>query len=149
MADEAETTIAILNELLEAEGKSLLVRMSEAAPFVSREGASSVEAVSSIAAEQSRHMGALIRGIVELGGMPVPRQPDASTTHLHYLDLAFLVPQVLADARRLIGMYERALERVAPGSASGALVGRLLLGHRAQIGRLERLGLALQGEASP
>ena len=86
----------ILNELLAAEGASLLPRLTECTTFVQPSDTGGLEAVQRMAAEHQANTARLTRTLIDLGGAPQPHVRDIDSAGFHYLELEVLLPQVVA-----------------------------------------------------
>ncbi len=99
-------TIAVLNRLLDAESSSLVRRLGEAKPFVQASTAAHWALVQEMIASSEARQRRLAELVVAADGVPSPTRRSAATAALHYLDLAFLVPSLLADQKRVVAAYE-------------------------------------------
>lgn len=130
-----ERTIATLNRLLDAEYVSFIPRLEEACPFVSASQASNLSiAVDIVKAAQSRRRG-LVQMILELGGSPVPPRRNADTASIHYVDLAYLMPNIVAAQRELMEAYTAAGRTGC--SEADAFITRSLVEHHHCLAELE------------
>lgn len=138
--------VNVLDDLLAAERASLLQRLGESGPFVSWSATEDHALVRQMLADEHEHVRDLVEGILKLRGSPSPAVVPTDTGGVHYLQLAFLMPQVIADKRRLVKKYESAPppdDRLAE-----ALVSRILQTHRRHLAELEKLHVNLVHSAS-
>lgn len=132
-----DTTIAKLNTLLAAEYGSLLHRLSECNPFVTWPAADDRAMIQRMLADARAHRHDLANLILKLRGSPVASTYPTSVGGVHYLNLSYLMPQVIAGLRGLIQQYER----LGPtgNSEADALVSRLLSDHKRHLAELEKM----------
>lgn len=142
MADNP-STIDVLNELLAAHKRSLLLRVMETSPFVSPADAALADTLRHIIAEETEHADWLVEAVVERGGSPVSALPDPRTASIHYVDLCYLLPRIVQDERRILRASEAAAERIKDPAAR-ELVTRIAERHRRH---LDALGAALPAPA--
>lgn len=131
-------TLAVLNELLVAEQCNPAGRLWESTVFVSdvnSEAEGVVRAMVEATVEHRRSLTALIR---RLGGEPGPRGNDVMSGDLHFQELGEAVPRVISEQRRLIALYQRALERLGDEAEAVAVVRQIVEQHRADLSALER-----------
>ncbi|MDO8629360.1 MAG: hypothetical protein Q7R41_02605, partial [Phycisphaerales bacterium] len=93
--------IAVLNELLAAEQQNLAPRLFESTLFVSRLDVEAYDVVRAMAQACREHCAALTELILEFGGQPAPRTGDVTTADLHFLELHYVLPRLIADQRFL------------------------------------------------
>lgn len=134
-----ENIVELLNDLLRRESRSVLPRLTESDSIVSWSSADEGIAVSRMIEEYADHRRWLVSAIQQIGGEPRPMLADIGTTHLHYLDLSFLLPHVLEDCTRNITAYEEAQPNVANNRIAGDVVARILEHHRHHRKRLASL----------
>ncbi|MFH1419138.1 MAG: hypothetical protein ABII12_12745 [Planctomycetota bacterium] len=135
MADEK--AIEILNRLLDAEYTSLAQRIGEVYPFVEGSKVAVKTVVERMVAAETDNQLQLAKMIVRLRGAPVTPRRTTATTGMHYLDLSFLIPKMVAAQKKLIRLYETT---GATGNADAdALIGRIQAGHQSRLAELESL----------
>lgn len=100
--------LSILNGLLHAEHSSLVTRLREAGPFVSQATAKERLIVDEMLADETEHERGLTEAILALRGTPDPGPIPTEVGGLHYLDLSFLMPRIIASKEALIRAYETA-----------------------------------------
>ncbi len=132
-ADEA---VRALEELLRAESGSLTAHLGDAHPYVGWESGVDPLLFAQILEDQRRHVERLAGAILQLGGVPRAAPPDARMTRLHYVDADYLLPLLIEDKRRLIGLYDRVAPRVAEEPGACEVVARNRAGHAAHLQRL-------------
>lgn len=140
MTDRARD-IEILNELLAAEKRSVLPRLAEAAPHVSREEAAVAESIRRMVREEAAHTEWLVQAILALGGSPAPAAADLRTSNLHYLELGYLLSHAVRGKDRLVLAYDSAVGRIEDDDVR-ALVARIADRHRAHLEELRALATA-------
>ncbi|MEE9295770.1 MAG: hypothetical protein V3W34_12525 [Phycisphaerae bacterium] len=144
----SETTIDILNELLKYESESVLHRLVESNAFVSWASADERQVVGRMVEEQDRHRQWLVEAIHKLGGEPRPVWADIGSTHIHYLELSFVLPKALDDRKRLLAAYEEAASQVTANQVAGEVISKVLEHHRRHVEQLVGLTDRLQHAAS-
>jgi rubrerythrin len=138
MADNP-STINVLNELLAAHKRSLLLRVMETSPFVSSADAALADTLRHIIAEEAEHADWLVEAVVEREGSPVSAIPDPRTASVHYVDLRYLLARIVQDERRILRACEAAAERIEDPAAR-ELITRIAERHRRH---LDALGAAV------
>ena len=134
-----QTIIEILNELLERESRSILPRLGDNGVFVSWASAEERQIVAGMIAEQQEHRAWLVEAIHDLGGAPQPVSGDIHAAGLHYLDLSYILPTVLDDARSALSLYEAAATRIGDNALAAEVVGRIIARHRRHVETLDKL----------
>lgn len=132
-----ERAIDTLNRLLAAEYGNLARRLSEADPYVTWPAAEDRAAIQRILADVDRHVAGLARRIIDLRGAPVPPTYPTASGGVHYLKLSFLMPQVIADVKDLVRLYEST--GTTGDREADALLVRNLEDHRRHLAELQRL----------
>ena len=131
--------VDVLNSLLAAEQRAITPRLFESTVFVSRASIRD-ERLASRLTEANASNGARLAGlIVERGGTPAPRQPDVMTADLHYLDLHFVLPRLIADHERLLNRYRDAATRLGGDRQAAELVARITADHEREVADLRAL----------
>ena len=130
-------TVDGLNRLLRAEYGSMLFRLHEASPHVTWTSAGDRLLIDRMMNDERTHERELIDAILDRRGAPAPRNFPTNTGEVHYLDLTYLMPQVLASKRELVRIYESAGNTGDP--AADALRSRILDNHRRHLAGLDRL----------
>lgn len=131
--------ITVLNELLAAEQRNLAPRLFESTLFVSRLDVEAYDVVRTMAQACREHCAALTELILDLGGQPAPRTGDVTTADLHFLELHYVLPRLIADQRFLERKYAVAAPGVAAEPDAAALVSRVLDRHRRDLERIQSL----------
>ena len=132
-----KTAVDKLNRLLAAEYASLVHRLAEADPYVAWTSADDRALVERMAADEKAHIQALSDLIFDLRGAPVPPSYPTEVSGIHYLQLDYLMPQIIAGKRRLVAAYEAA---GATGDArADGLVRRHLADHQRHLSELLKL----------
>ena len=127
--------IDVLNRLLAAEHAGLIARLGEAAPFVGLPAAADGAIVQRLLADVCNHQRDLTELILRLRGSPLPRRYSTSTGGVHYVKLAYLIPDVIESLRRMIGAYESA--SAAGHADADALIALHLTDYRRCLAELE------------
>ncbi len=131
--------IETLNELLGYESNSLLPRLADSTIFVSWATADEAEHISNIIDEDIEHQAWLVEAIRDLGGEPASASPDVRSAELHFLDLGYVLPRVLADRERLLRAYESAAARIGSNAHAAAVIAKITQRHRRHIETIANL----------
>ena len=81
-------------------------------------------------------------------GGPPPVAADLTTASLHFLDLHAIVPRILADKQRLVGLYRAAEAQLDPGTDAHQVTQRLAEAQRDHLAALQRLAKAREEAVS-
>ncbi len=130
-------TIAVLNELLVAEQCNPAGRLLESTVFVSDVSSEAEGVVRGMIEATTEHRRALTALIRRLGGEPGPRGNDVMSGDLHFQELGGAVQRVTSGQRRLIALYQRALERLGDEPEAAAVVSQIVEQHRTDLSALE------------
>ena len=122
----------ILCEVLAAMEKSHYARLAETGVFLSSGGTEPYDAVRRILEEDAR----------------LTAELAARTGNLHYLDLHFVLTEVLRSKEQLLAVAESALAELTGTGPAGLLVSKIAAAHRDHIVVLERL-IARTGSSAP
>lgn len=133
-----EQAVNVLNRLLRAEYESLVPRLREADPFVSMESADDRRVIAGILRDVESHERDLSEMILRLRGAPASPRYSTDSGAIHYVTLAHLMPQILANLRQLIALYESSAGTTGDREADG-LVSRILDNYRRGHAGLEKL----------
>ncbi len=117
-------SVEILSELLGAEQRSLAVRLLESTVFVPRLGVHDLHLVKRLADQSKERCAELAELIIELGEVPAPCTHDPTSADLHYVELGYAMPRLLADQVALSRMYSQAAELLEEDSPARAFVVR-------------------------
>ena len=137
MSQDTAITIDLLNTLLAAEARSMVRRLGESQPFIGQGPIEQTEIVPQLLAEHSAITEAITEEILRLRGCPAPSLPDASSAGLHYLDLQYLLPQVIESEKQTVRVYESVIARLEDAGLTAPLAQDLLNRHQQRIARLE------------
>jgi len=118
--------VAILDELLTLEQRSLAPRLLESTVFVSDLSVAAFSLVQRMAQATSDHTAALTKLILDCGGSPGPRSSSVATADLHFQELQHLLPRLIADERALIRKYAIAIQGLSDEPHALALVTGIL-----------------------
>lgn len=134
----SEQTVNVLNRLLLAEYESLIPRLEQVDPYVSMLTADDRTQISRLLHDAQQHRRELSEMILKLRGAPIPPRYSTVTGGMHYVKLSHLMPEVLADLRNLISVYESAAGTTGDRDAD-ALVSRVQHNYRLNLAALEKL----------
>jgi hypothetical protein len=134
--------VAILNELLSIEQRSLAPRLLEATVSVSSLSIPALVLVQRMTAATRTHSAALAKLILDLGGTPAPRRYLIATADLHFQDLQHVVPRLVADQEAIVCSYTLAAQRLSDEPRALALVTRILQQHQQDLRTLSELSPA-------
>ncbi len=135
----APSILSVLNELLTRESQSLAPRLFESTVFVSRLSVAGHMAAQRIAEANARHGSALAALIAELGGVPEPRMGNVLTADLHFQEMHYVLPRLIANHEALIASYRLAAQRVTSEPAAVKLVSEILSTHERELSELHAL----------
>lgn len=134
-----------LNRLLTAEYGNLARRLAEADPYVAWPAAEDRAAVKRMFTDLDRHIAELTRRIIALRGAPATPQYPTAMGGVNFLKLSYLMPQVIADARNLVRLYEST--GTTGDREADALLARNLEDHKRHLAELKRLHANLHAAA--
>jgi len=134
--------VAILNELLTLEQRSIAPRLLEATVSVSSPSVPALVLVQRMATAFREHGAALAKLILELGGMPAPRRHLITTADLHFQDLRHALPRLIADQEAIVRSYTLATQRLSGDPRALAVVTRILQQHQQDLQSLSELSPA-------
>ena len=139
----------ILNDLLAAMEKSPHARLAETGVYLSSGGMEKYDAIRRIQEEEPRLAAELAALLIEMGGSPAPAPgaPNAHAARFHYLDLHFMLMQVLRSKEQLLAATDAALESLTGTAQAHHLVSRIATAHRDHIALLQEL-IARAGSAT-
>ena len=127
---DTQPIIAVLNELLAAEQRSVALRFSESILFVSPLHARNNLLIQEIAKQNREHVGWLTETVLELGSSPGIPVGDINSGDLHFCDLNSVAERLVADLRYLARLYEMAAQHVSADPAAADVVARIRARHR-------------------
>jgi|CXWL01.1.fsa_nt_gi bacterioferritin (cytochrome b1) len=127
---------AVLNQLLDAEQQSLVLRIAESMPYVSLAEVAAGNLVRAMAQTSRTHREQLTEMILDFGGQPVPRRADLLSGNLHYLDLFAMLPLLLEAQESLVAQYKQRSPRLASDRKAAELAGKILARHEADLQKL-------------
>ncbi|MFO0973558.1 MAG: hypothetical protein U1A27_08990 [Phycisphaerae bacterium] len=131
--------IEALNAALAAVCHSTLPHLATAEAFVSWLSVEEQALLGAMVRDEESQRRELAAAILELGGEPRATPPATSAAELHYLDLRYVVPRLVADKRRLAAELERVASRTADEPRAAAALGRVLQSQREQAAHLSRM----------
>ncbi len=129
----------VLNDLLNSERSSLALRLIESDVFVSQSSARAAEIMRRMARSALRHCQQLASLIYDLGGEIGPHPANARTAHLHFQELGYVLPGLVADHENCISRYKSALPKLAASSRAVSLANRILAQHQVDLQDLQSL----------
>jgi len=135
----APSVLSVLNELLTRESQSLAPRLFESTVFVSRLSVADHLAAQRIAEANARHGSALAGLITDLGGVPGPRTGNVLTADLHFQELHYVLPRLIANHEALIASYRLAAQRVTGEPTAVKLLAEILSQHEHELADLRGL----------
>jgi hypothetical protein len=136
---ERALLVAILNELLGLEQRSLAPRLLESTVSVSSLAAPALGLVQRMTTTTREHRAALAKLILELGGTPGPRGYGIATADLHFQDLQHVLPRLVANEEALVRNFTPAAQRLAGEPRAMAVVTRILQRHQQDLQALREL----------
>lgn len=136
---DPELVCALLNDLLAAEQRAMARRLFESTVFVSQLSVTEAQVARRIAHQIQRNCERLTTMILEYNGVPNPRLADQSMAHLHYQDLHYVFPLMIADHQALVRKYELASQQIAQEPRAADLVVRILELHRSELDELREI----------
>ena len=136
---DPERQVDLLNALLDAETRSLLARLSESAPFVSWAAADEQTLFEDLVEEQRQLKAALAECILSLAGSPAVGGANLTTDDLHFVELHYAMPRLVADQDQLVRACEMAAERVDADCDAGRLIAETRQTHEHHLVRLREL----------
>lgn len=131
--------VAILNQLVRLEQAGAALRLMESWVFVSPMSVDALTAVQRLAEAAELNTAELSGLILDLGGAPAHRAADPRSADLHFQEVAFVLPRLIAEQKVLLGKYALAAERLTGDSRASALVAQLADRHRETISELALL----------
>lgn len=131
--------IGVLRELLAAEQKSIAPRLMESTVFVSQLSVHEFEALRRAAKSTRENERQLTELIVSFGGSPGPRAADVMTADLHFLEVHFVVPKLLADRETLVRKYTVGAAQLAREPKALAVVVAILERHKVEFAEFGRV----------
>jgi len=139
--DKAQT-VAILNELLTLEQRSLAPRLLEATVSVSSLTVPALVLVQRMATATRDHGAALAKLILDMGGTPSPRRYLIATADLHFQDLQHFLPRLIADQGAIVRNYILAAQSLSDEPRALAVATRILQQHQQDMQSLNELSPA-------
>ncbi|MBX3396201.1 MAG: hypothetical protein KF841_12630 [Phycisphaerae bacterium] len=133
-----DQSVNVLNRLLLAEYESVISRLEQVDPYVSMLTADDRSQISRLLRDAQQHRRELSEMILNLRGAPIPPRYSTVTGGMHYVRLSHLMPEVLADLRRLISVYESAAGTSGNRDAD-ALISTIQQNYRRNLSALEKL----------
>lgn len=130
---------SVLNQLLDAEQQSLVLRVAESTPFVSLAEVPAWTQIRNMAKSSQKHRAALSELILDFGGQPAPRRGDLATGNLHYLDLFSVLPRVVEAQESLDALYRRLTPQLASEPRAARLANAILARHESDLQKLRQL----------
>lgn len=134
-----QRVLDILNDVLTAMEKSPCARLADTGVSILSAGTEECDMVHRILEQEGRYAGELAELLIELGGTPAFGVPDAQTARFHYLDLHFLLTQVLRSKEQLLAVCESALEQLPASTRASQLVAEVAAAHRQHIASVQQL----------
>lgn len=132
-------TVSILNDLLAAEESSPVEHLLRSGYFVSAASYQEEEAVRRMHREGQEHVSWLVQAIERRAGSVRPRPVDVSAAGIHYTDLHYMLPRVLANYEGIVQRYRAASGRLSGDADAAGLVSRILRRHEEHLAALRKL----------
>ncbi|MHC4093466.1 MAG: hypothetical protein ACYSVY_24870 [Planctomycetota bacterium] len=129
----------ILDELIAAQGRSLLPRLLESTVSVGSQAAGELEIVRRLVAEEGTDTQRLVDTLMDLDGMPGPSVGEITSADFHYVDLDVLLPRVVADQQQLAARYQAAAEALSGCAPAEETVRGIGARQRARLEYLRKL----------
>lgn len=133
--------VAILNELLSLEQRSLAPRLLESTVSVSSQSVPALILVQRMATATRDHGAALAKLILDLGGTPAPRHDLITSADLHFQDLRHVLPRLVADLEATVRSYSFAAQSLSDEPRALAVVTRILQRHQQDLQALKEFCL--------
>lgn len=134
-----EDVIGLLNDLLELESRSLVTRLGEARPFVGWAAAEDGPILQQMVDQEADHQRRLAEAIEALDGVPRPARNDTLSAGLHYLNVQYLLPQIVEEKQRLIQAYRQAADNTPTDGPAAVVVANILARHQGHLERLQQM----------
>lgn len=135
----AQQVARMLDDCLRAEQHSLLPRLAQCAVFLSWASADEHYAARQMVSEEQEHMAWLVNMINELGETPTPAHANIRTTSLHFVELQYVMPQIVQDKQQLVRSYETASGRLAGNTDATQLLNKIVTRHRMHLETLQAI----------
>jgi hypothetical protein len=132
-----------LQRLCHAEQTSLISRLAESVVFVSWASADDADLLRRMVAEEHEHVVWMVELLDTIGESLTPFRPDAQSTSLHFLELHFLMPQVLAIKEQMIAEYSRSAGGVSYHPEAGDLIRRITARHDSHLSLLKQMSTSV------
>ncbi len=132
-----------LNILYQAEYASLIPRLAESTVFVSWASADEAAVLEDILCEENEHSAWLVEELARVGESPVPPPPDAGTTNLHFLQLDFVMPQVINDLKGRLALYSRVSPQLSQYPEASLAARKIAARHQAHLEALQKMAEGL------
>jgi rubrerythrin len=130
--------IRVLNQLLVAEQRSLVLRLTQSTPYISWASADELDVIQQMIREEAEHVGWVSEQIVALGTAPEPVLEAIDSGDIHYVELSFIWPRIVKSKRELLAAYEAALGELPADHEATGVVRRIRDRYREHISQLER-----------
>ena len=140
--------VDILNELLAFEQRNMVPRVLESTVFISRLSIEAMNVVQKMARASAENGAWLADAIRELGGVVGTRMTDTASADLHFQDLHYVLPRLVADREALLHRYELAAHRMGAEPRAVEVVQRILRRHQEELARLQQIADRSVGAAS-
>ncbi len=131
-----DQAVDVLNRLLQAEYHSLVPRLAEVRPFVDWDDAELRALVERLTADAETHIRDIAEAIIQLRGAPVTPRRCIMSTGMHYIQLEIIIPDVIADIRKMIDTY-KAVGQTGNADAD-TLIANILADHKQHLADLEK-----------
>lgn len=120
-----------LRRLLAAEETGLIGRLLESTVFVGLAEAEDLDQVRRMARENVEHQRWLTEALFHVRSAPGPRKVDVTSADLHYQDLEYALPRIIAREQELAERFRAGLNGLADAPAERELFSRIAQRHEA------------------
>jgi len=129
-----------LDRMSRLERRSLVPRLAECWVTLSWSSTEENNVLQRMVQQCAEHVAWLADLMIEMGEFPSPCTAEVDTTGWHYLDLNYLMPQLLQDKQNLIACYEEITSRWLPNDKASSLVKKIVASHKTHLEELQALG---------
>ena len=130
MSDSLDRTLDLLSTLHSAERNSVLAHLVDLSPTTGPGETGTMLSVGAMVEQEAEHARWLEQAAEQAGGGLTPGRLDASRGHLHYLDLATLLPLAIENLERIVELYSRILRQGGLTPQADQVVTRIFHRHQ-------------------
>lgn len=128
-----------LNQLVVDMGRSLLQYVDESWPWTAQESAARRQTLAELATRQRDHVAEIVELLNQRGSEVVFGTYPVTYTDLHYVELDYLISQLIENETALIGQIEATATLCEQDAELVALLDRVASGERAVLNELKSL----------